>query len=90
MGALVASRKVRIRKSCGVCCRMHTVQRWAHLAQCTRSATIWSSSRTRDPYFGILGATLVVKGTGLRSRWVPRAPNCPQAPEPIPSALELR
>ena len=46
--------------------------------------------RTRDPYFGILGASLVVKGTCLRSRWVPRAPNCPQAPKPVPSALELR
>ena len=25
-------------------------------AQCARSATIWASSRTRDPYFEILGA----------------------------------
>ena len=25
-------------------------------AQCTRSATIWASGRTRDPYFEILGA----------------------------------
>ena len=25
-------------------------------AQCARSATIWASSRTRDPYFVILGA----------------------------------
>ena len=25
-------------------------------AQCARSATIWVSSRTRDPYFEILGA----------------------------------
>ena len=27
-----------------------------HLAQCARSATIWASGRTRDPYFEILGA----------------------------------
>ena len=25
-------------------------------AQCARSATIWASGRTRDPYFEILGA----------------------------------
>ena len=25
-------------------------------AQCARSATIWASRRTRDPYFVILGA----------------------------------
>ena len=25
-------------------------------AQCERSATIWASGRTRDPYFEILGA----------------------------------
>ena len=25
-------------------------------AQCARSATIWASGRTRDPYFVILGA----------------------------------
>ena len=30
----------------------------AHLAQCARSATIWASGRTRDPYFEILGAPL--------------------------------
>ena len=30
----------------------------AHLAQCARSA-IWASGRTRDPYFEILGASLV-------------------------------
>ena len=43
------------------------------------------------PYFGIVGASLVVKGTtGLGDRWVPRAPNCPRAPELVPSALELR
>ena len=30
----------------------------------------------------------VVKGIGLRSPWAPKAPNSPQAPEPLPSALE--
>ena len=28
----------------------------AHLAQCARSATIWASGHTRDPYFEIIGA----------------------------------
>ena len=28
-------------------------------AQCGRSATIWASSRTGDPYFVILGASLL-------------------------------
>ena len=28
----------------------------ASQAQCARSATIWASGRTRDPYFEILGA----------------------------------
>ena len=31
----------------------------APLAQCARSATIWASSRTGDPYFVILGASLL-------------------------------
>ena len=29
----------------------------AHLTQCERSATIWASGPTRDPYFPILGAS---------------------------------
>ena len=31
----------------------------AHLAQCTRSASIWASGRARNPYFVILGASLL-------------------------------
>ena len=31
----------------------------APLAQCGRSATIWASSRTGDPYFVTLGASLL-------------------------------
>ena len=40
---------------------------------------------------GVSSQQLVVKGASLRSRGAPRAPNCPQAPEPLPSpqALEL-
>ena len=34
--------------------RQHTKR--APQAQCARSATIWASGRTRDPYFEILGA----------------------------------
>ena len=33
-----------------------SLKRSALRAQCTRSATIWASGRTRDPYFEILGA----------------------------------
>ena len=41
------------------------------------------------PPQGASSQQLVVKGTGLRSRWVPQVPNCPQAPKSLPSALEL-
>ena len=36
--------------------------------QCARSATIWVSRRTRDPYFEILGATrgiMVTRSVGF-------------------------
>ena len=36
-----------------------TVPKGAVHAQCARSATIWASSRTGDPYFVILGASLL-------------------------------
>ena len=35
------------------------LHRGAHLAQCARSATIWAPGHTRDPYFEILGASLL-------------------------------
>ena len=42
--------------------------RGAPQAQCARSATIWASGRTRDPYFEILGAPrgiMVTPGGGF-------------------------
>ena len=42
-------------------------------AQCARSATIWASSRTRDPYFQILGAPRGIIGPPLFKR---RASSC--------------
>ena len=33
-----------------------------HLVQCVRSATIWVFGRNRDPYFVILGASLLFGG----------------------------
>ena len=36
--------------------RLTTTYWGAPQAQCARSATIWASGRTRDPYFEILGA----------------------------------
>ena len=36
--------------------KLHRVCEGEPQAQCARSATIWASGRTRDPYFEILGA----------------------------------
>ena len=43
----------------------------AHLAQCARSATFWAFGRTRDPYFGMLGASLLPLVYILTSDCVP-------------------
>ena len=43
-------------------------------AQCARSATIWASGRTRDPYFEILGAPrgiMVTRSGGFEFRFCP-------------------
>ena len=59
------------------CCRWCTntkisnCTQGAHLAQCARSATIWASGRTRDPYCEILGASLLPLAQVLTSACVP-------------------
>ena len=47
------------------------------------------SMDANNPPKGASGQQLVVKGTSPTSRWAPKVPNCPQAPEPLPSVLEL-
>ena len=50
-------------------------------AQCARSATIWASGRTRDPYFEILGAPrgiMVTPSGGLTSDFVPLCLGIPE------------
>ena len=47
-------------------------------------ATPWVLGRQPPPPHGASGQQLVVKGTGLRSRWVPKVPNRPQELEPLP------
>ena len=49
--------------------------------QCTRSATIWASGRTRDLYFEILGAPrgiMVTPSGGLASDFVPLCLRIPE------------
>ena len=56
-------------------------------ASCRRDHHTMASCQ--NPPKGASGPQLVVKGTSLRSRWAPKAPNRPQAPEPPPSLLPL-
>ena len=49
--------------------------------QCARSATIWASGRTRDPYFEILGAPrgiMVTLAEVLTSDFVPLCLGIPE------------
>ena len=67
------------------CSEGYSKTKGAHLAQCACSATIWAPGRTRDPYFEILGASLLPLAYILTSDCVSFVPPPLSFPAPCPS-----
>ena len=58
LGAILRPVQLPLAQLISIACRTKGY-RGVPLAQCGRSATIWASSRIGDPYFVILGASLL-------------------------------